>query len=253
VSLDGGATYNMAMGTTTWSYNWTPTSPGPASIRSRAVDNSGNQQTTPAEIIVTVVAPGAPLEIVLTTPAPGATGISTGVTPTATFSKDLNLGSLSIGNPAIATILLRDASNNPVPFNLYVHVPTLRTLIVPEPQLQPEQTYTVTFKGGPNAPHITDEGGMPLASDFNLSFTTATAPQQIVSVTPAPGSFQVPTTVAPAATFSVPLDPASVNESTVLLSDVWNDRVPATIFYDASNFKVTITPERQLQGGSYIL
>src|SRR5262247_4530284 len=74
VSVDGGATYNAAMGTTTWSYNWTPTSPGPASIRSRAVDSSGNQQTPPASITVTVV--GSPPEVVSTTPAPRATGVS---------------------------------------------------------------------------------------------------------------------------------------------------------------------------------
>jgi hypothetical protein len=420
VSVDGGATYNTAMGTTTWSYNWTPTSLGPASIRSRAVDNSGNQQTPPARITVTVVAPGSPLEVVLTTPAPGATGVSTGIAPAATFSKALNLGSLSIGNPDIATILLRDASNNPVPFNLYVHVPTLRAILAPQPQLQPGQTYTVTFKGGPNAPHITDEAGTPLASDYTLSFTTATAPQimtstifapadmpgvpmandqssvelgmkfrsdkdgliagvrfykggaanggqhigrlwtidgtpldsvtfanetdsgwqqalfqtpipitanttyvvsyfapqgnyaadnsyfassgvdhaplhalsdaaaggngvflrsstggfptnssmatnywvdvafidsgafapQIVSVTPTPSSFQVPTTSAPTVTFSEPLDPASVNESTFMLVDVWNEPVPSTISYDANAFKVTITPAQPLQPGS---
>src|SRR5262245_60976600 len=107
VSVDGGITYNTAMGTTTWSYNWTPTSPGPASIRSRAVDSSANQQTPPASITVTVV--GSPPEVVSTTPAPGATGVSTGVAPTATFSKALDSGSMSNGT----SILLSDASNNP--------------------------------------------------------------------------------------------------------------------------------------------
>src|SRR4029434_4896252 len=57
VSVDGGATWNVATGTNAWSYNWTPTSPGPATIKSRAVDASGNQQNPPAEITVTIVAP----------------------------------------------------------------------------------------------------------------------------------------------------------------------------------------------------
>src|SRR5262245_51764568 len=39
VSVDGGATFSAATGTTAWSFTWTPTSPGPASIRSRAVDS----------------------------------------------------------------------------------------------------------------------------------------------------------------------------------------------------------------------
>src|SRR6266545_2874203 len=54
VSVDGGATWNLATGTTAWSYDWTPATPGPATIKSRAVDDSGNVQDPPAEITVTV-------------------------------------------------------------------------------------------------------------------------------------------------------------------------------------------------------
>jgi len=54
VSVDGGATYSAAAGTNAWSFNWTPSAPGPATIKSRAVDNTGNVQDPPAEIRVTV-------------------------------------------------------------------------------------------------------------------------------------------------------------------------------------------------------
>jgi hypothetical protein len=54
VSLDGGATYSAATGTTAWSYIWTPTTPGQVTIRSRAVDGSGNVQNPPAETTVRV-------------------------------------------------------------------------------------------------------------------------------------------------------------------------------------------------------
>jgi hypothetical protein len=58
VSVDGGATWNLATGTTSWSYNWaTGATPGLALIRSRAVDDSGNVQDPPAEITVTVRIP----------------------------------------------------------------------------------------------------------------------------------------------------------------------------------------------------
>src|SRR5262245_62882442 len=53
VSVDGGANYSAATGTTAWSFNWTPSSPGQATIKSRAVDTAGNVQTPPAEIHVT--------------------------------------------------------------------------------------------------------------------------------------------------------------------------------------------------------
>src|SRR5215468_9160868 len=54
VSVDGGATFSAATGTTAWSYSWTPTTHGRASIKSRAVDDSGNQQNPPTEITITV-------------------------------------------------------------------------------------------------------------------------------------------------------------------------------------------------------
>jgi len=57
VSVDGGANYSAASGTTAWSFNWTPSAPGQATIKSRAVDNNGNVQNPPAEIRVTVDAP----------------------------------------------------------------------------------------------------------------------------------------------------------------------------------------------------
>ena len=60
VSVDGGSTWSAATGTNAWSYSWTPTALGPATIRSRAIDDSGNAQTTPTQINVTVISPPAP-------------------------------------------------------------------------------------------------------------------------------------------------------------------------------------------------
>jgi hypothetical protein len=42
VSTDGGTTWKAATGLTSWSYSWTPTAPGTASLRVRAVDDSSN-------------------------------------------------------------------------------------------------------------------------------------------------------------------------------------------------------------------
>jgi hypothetical protein len=53
VSVDGGANYSAATGTTAWSFNWTPSALGPVTIKSRAVDNTGNLQNPPAEIHIT--------------------------------------------------------------------------------------------------------------------------------------------------------------------------------------------------------
>jgi hypothetical protein len=42
VSTDGGNTWRLATGTTNWTFTWTPTTQGAATIRARAFDDSGN-------------------------------------------------------------------------------------------------------------------------------------------------------------------------------------------------------------------
>ncbi|HSI59540.1 MAG TPA: Ig-like domain-containing protein [Ideonella sp.] len=54
VSVDGGATWHPATGRGTWSYAWTSGPSGPVTIRSRAVDDSGNLETPASGTTVTV-------------------------------------------------------------------------------------------------------------------------------------------------------------------------------------------------------
>jgi large repetitive protein len=60
VSVDGGTTWNDATGTSTWSYSWTPAALGPVTIRTRAIDDSGNAQNPPGDVTITVVEPPPP-------------------------------------------------------------------------------------------------------------------------------------------------------------------------------------------------
>jgi Big-like domain-containing protein/parallel beta helix pectate lyase-like protein len=86
VSVDGGAAYSAATGTTSWSFNWTPTTPGPATIRSRAVDSSGNQQNPPAEITLTVRDAAPPTSAITSPKAGAAVSFRTTVSITGTAS-----------------------------------------------------------------------------------------------------------------------------------------------------------------------
>src|SRR5208283_3221205 len=54
VSADGGNTWHPAPGRASWSYTWTPTVLGSATILSRATDDSGNIETPSAGNAVTV-------------------------------------------------------------------------------------------------------------------------------------------------------------------------------------------------------
>jgi len=57
VSVDGGTTWHPANGRSSWSYKWTPTQIGTATIESRSVDDSGNLETSFNGISVVAVAP----------------------------------------------------------------------------------------------------------------------------------------------------------------------------------------------------
>ena len=55
-STDGGTTWHIADGSANWSATFIPTSPGPLTIRSRAVDDSGRIETNPGPgITITVL------------------------------------------------------------------------------------------------------------------------------------------------------------------------------------------------------
>jgi hypothetical protein len=58
VSVDGGGSWHPASGTTSWTYTWTPVSSNQVTIRSRAVDDSGNLET-PSAGVTSAGAPSA--------------------------------------------------------------------------------------------------------------------------------------------------------------------------------------------------
>ena len=67
VSTDGGSTWHPATGTTSWSYTWIAHGNPATSIRSRAVDDSGNLETAPPSVPVNV---GCPCSVLSTNLAP---------------------------------------------------------------------------------------------------------------------------------------------------------------------------------------
>jgi len=86
VSVDGGATFSAATGTTSWSFSWTPTKLGPATIKSRAVDSSGNQQNPPVEVTVAVRETTPPTSIITSPKAGEVISTTTTVSITGTAS-----------------------------------------------------------------------------------------------------------------------------------------------------------------------
>jgi Domain of unknown function (DUF4082)/Bacterial Ig-like domain/Bacterial Ig domain len=83
VSTDGGTTWHPASGTSNWSYTWTPTVDGASKIRSRAVDDSGNLESPP---------PGIPVTVATTCPCSVWSDIATPDTPANADGAPVELG-----------------------------------------------------------------------------------------------------------------------------------------------------------------
>ena len=79
VSTDGGSSWHPAQGRASWTYSWTPGATGPATIRARAADDSGNLETPGACVTVNGVSAICPLP----TPPPGNGGGAPGSAPAA--------------------------------------------------------------------------------------------------------------------------------------------------------------------------
>jgi VCBS repeat-containing protein len=54
VSIDNGATWRAAQGTSLWNFDWTPGTPGSATIKVRAIDDSGSLESAGAGVTVIV-------------------------------------------------------------------------------------------------------------------------------------------------------------------------------------------------------
>jgi hypothetical protein len=63
VSVDGGKTWHQASGRANWSYTWTPSKTGAATIMARAVDDSGNLESPGDQVGIDVVAQTCPCSL----------------------------------------------------------------------------------------------------------------------------------------------------------------------------------------------
>ena len=77
VSVDNGTTWHPASGRESWSYPWRPTKVGSTVIKSRAIDDSLNMQTSTAGVTVDVEGATGPFSLFGTTTVPTLKSTST--------------------------------------------------------------------------------------------------------------------------------------------------------------------------------
>ena len=170
VSVDGGATWHPATGRGSWTYAWTPPASGTFTIRSRAVDDSGNLEAPGAGITVTAgtVPDTTAPTVSAVSPANNATGVARTVSPTVTFSEAIDPSTINS-----TTFELRNASTNALVFAMVSYdAATRRATLNPSGNLAARTRFTATVRGGATDPRVKDLAGNPLAASLTWSFTT---------------------------------------------------------------------------------
>ncbi|MDQ2840258.1 MAG: Ig-like domain-containing protein [Acidobacteriota bacterium] len=115
----------------------------------------------------------------------------------------------------------------------------------PTASLLPNTVYTATITTG--AQNLTNT---PLTQDYVWTFTTGAAvavPPTVVSTIPLAGATNVPANQAVSASFSVPMNPATINSTTFALTGPGTTRVAGLVAYAAIGNTLTFTPAANLQ------
>ncbi len=166
----------------------------------------GTDAPVDASIDAPIDAPiGTRPTVLSTTPGTDATGVALTTSPTATFSKPMNAGTLTTtsftlrqGTTALVGVVTVNTAGTTVTFN-------------PTTDLTAGLVYIATITTGAQ-----DTGGLALAASYTWMFTAATsaAPPTVLSTMPAANATNVSLSVSPTATFSRAMNATTINATT---------------------------------------
>lgn len=127
----------------------------------------------------------------------------------------------------------------------------LELIFVPYPEYQGATEYTVTATTA-----ITDTDGNPLQADFTSTFTVTAGtdnadPAVSPPTSPSDGAPGVSSETDIRITFGEHMNPASINESSILVLD-GSDPVTGTVSYDIATMTAIFTPDAPLTGGNLV-
>lgn len=188
----------------------------------------------------TLPAPTPPT-VISTVPANGATAVPINQALSASFSVAMTPSTINT-----TTFTLKQTTNGTSVTGTvtYVAAGSVATF-TPGANLLPTTEYTATITTGAE-----DLAGTALASDYVWTFTTAAlpiaVPPTVISTIPADLATNVPVNQTVSATFSEPMDPATISSATFTLTGPGATPVTGLVAYSAISDTLTFTPTTNL-------
>ena len=233
-----------SVATFTPTLNLAPSTTFTATITTGARDQEDPSNSLAAKFVwtfTTAAAPGTtPPTVVSTIPVNGGTGVPINQVLSPTFSEPMNPASVNAttftvtgpGGAAITGVVTYLVSGAVARFT-------------PSAQLAYNTTYTATVTTGE-----TDLAGNALTSNYVWTFTTATAPDttppRVISTIPVNGSTGVPISQVLSASFSEPMNPATINGETLTVTGPGGVGVTGAVAYVTAGSVATFAPAAPL-------
>jgi hypothetical protein len=212
-------------------------------ITTEVKDLGGNAMTAAfASVFTTVAADTTSPAVSSTSPSNGAGGVAVGAAVQVTFTEPMEPATINA-----TTIALRNSSTGAAVAGSVVYDISARTAtFTPATALANATGYTLTVGTG-----VRDLAGNALAAVFTASFTTVapadTTPPAVITTSPLNGATGVAVGTSVGVTFSEPMDPSTINGSTMSLRvTATGASVAGNVTYDPGSNLATFTPSSAL-------
>jgi len=240
-SVTGAVTYSGTTGTFTPAAHLAPSTLYTATITTGAKDPIGDALTSN---FVWTFTTGTIPTVISTNPLNRATAVPINQKIAAIFSQSMN--SATVTTPATFTLAVAGVGGAAVPGTVTYVSATNTATFSPTANLLPSTQYTATISISAQS-----AAGNNLASNYVWSFTTGTVPNTtpptIILTNPVSGATGVSTNQTITATFSEPMDPATITASgtfTVAVAGVGGAAISGIVSYAGST--ATFTPTSNL-------
>ena len=199
---------------------------------SGAKDLWGNTMTSTSWSFTTAAADTTAPTISTRTPASGATGVLIASTVSATFSEDVQPGTISFvlktGSTTVSTAVTYDVTTRTVTLD-------------PNSNLASGTTYTATLSGAQDL-----SGNTMSSSSWSFTTVPAIAGPTVSAQSPASGATAVVVASNVTATFSEDVQPSTIS----FVLKTGSITVPAAVTYDIASRVVTLDPNANLTPGT---